>query len=285
MVPNAPIATWRPTQLTAEMITCSPSFTMGDRFVRDVPGFRQDPRGAARLSHLTKFAGQLWQEMLGGRLRDALEAVRYFPRWLASQRLGHNALVDGQPWMVFRAIDYLARYSRPWMSVFEFGIGGSSIYWSERVRNVVGVEHDERWTALVRQHLAQQGRENVQLHHVRPEPLAAGRSRDPSDPADCVSGHRDWTGLDFRRYVSVIDSYPDASFDIVVVDGRARPSCFKRALPKLRPGGLVVWDDTLRDHYRRAVSSAPDYLVPWVATGPKPYSRRFGETTIWQLRQ
>jgi predicted O-methyltransferase YrrM len=55
--------------------------------------------------------------------------------------------------------------------------------------------------------------------------------------------------MQFRSYVEAIDAYPDASFDLVVVDGRARPSCLRQAIPKLRPRGLLVLDNSDRDYY------------------------------------
>ena len=42
---------------------------------------------------------------------------------------------------------------------------------------------------------------------------------------------------------------PDASLDLVVVDGRARVECARRAMPKVKPGGLLLLDDTSRERY------------------------------------
>jgi predicted O-methyltransferase YrrM len=47
------------------------------------------------------------------------------------------------------------------------------------------------------------------------------------------------------------------SFDLVVVDGRARQSCLTHALPRLRGDGLVVFDNSARRRYRPAIAAAP----------------------------
>jgi predicted O-methyltransferase YrrM len=64
------------------------------------------------------------------------------------------------------------------------------------------------------------------------------------------------TGLDFSRYVAEIDDH-EGSFDLVVIDGRAREACLARALPRLAGGGLIVFDNTRRRRYRHAIAAAP----------------------------
>lgn len=45
------------------------------------------------------------------------------------------------------------------------------------------------------------------------------------------------------RYVRIIDEVSDESLDFVLVDGLARSWCALAAIPKLRPGGLLVIDN------------------------------------------
>ena len=40
----------------------------------------------------------------------------------------------------------------------------------------------------------------------------------------------------------------------VVVDGRQRAACLEQALPKLRPGGLILFDNSGRRRYRQAIA-------------------------------
>jgi len=45
-------------------------------------------------------------------------------------------------------------------------------------------------------------------------------------------------------YVSVAEAFDAASLDFILVDGHYRQACVLAGLPKLRPGGLLVIDDT-----------------------------------------
>ena len=62
--------------------------------------------------------------------------------------------------------------------------------------------------------------------------------------------------LDFSRYVEQIDVV-GGTFDLVVVDGRAREACLTAALPHLADNGLIVFDNSMRRRYRTAIASAP----------------------------
>jgi hypothetical protein len=63
----------------------------------------------------------------------------------------------------------------------------------------------------------------------------------------------------FAAYVAAIDAFPDGFFDLVVVDGRSRAACLDRAVPKIRPGGMLVLDDADRPEYADAIAELP----PW----------------------
>jgi predicted O-methyltransferase YrrM len=45
-------------------------------------------------------------------------------------------------------------------------------------------------------------------------------------------------------YVAQIAEYPDQHFDFCLVDGHYRQACILAAMPKLRPGGLLIVDDS-----------------------------------------
>jgi predicted O-methyltransferase YrrM len=59
----------------------------------------------------------------------------------------------------------------------------------------------------------------------------------------------DFKEFNFERYVKSIDTFENETFDMVVVDGRARPSCIKRAIPKIKSQGLLVLDNSDRKYY------------------------------------
>ena len=50
-------------------------------------------------------------------------------------------------------------------------------------------------------------------------------------------------------YAGEIAAYP-GQFDILVIDGRDRVNCIKNGIGALRPGGVVIWDNSDREEYR-----------------------------------
>jgi hypothetical protein len=206
---------------------------------------------------------------------DPLTFVRDFPSWLRSQH--RSALGSGDPWITFGARRALEKLVTRESRVFEYGAGGSTLFFARRAGLVVSVEHDPEWLQRVR--AAVEGHGNVEVILAQPEPIPSDALRvdvrryTSSDPR-----HKDqW----FRNYARTIDRFPDGFFDLIVVDGRARVGCLIHGLPKVRRGGWMLLDDSDRDIYaeaRLAVASWPPYRY----VGPKPYVPQFCETTIWQ---
>ena len=168
-----------------------------------------------------------------------------------------NPLDDQRPWITFSAIRFLDRFLSREMKVFEYGSGGSTLYFARRVGHLVSVEHDEDWLKKVREAMEVNGFENWTFHQIPPEDIVRQGDQTPSDADSYISSGKSSTGKSFRQYVSLIDGYPDEYFDIVFIDGRARPSCFKHAIGKVKRGGCILWDNTDRAHYRNAMGLAP----------------------------
>ena len=53
-------------------------------------------------------------------------------------------------------------------------------------------------------------------------------------------------------YAKKAGEFPRA-FDVVVIDGRDRVNCALHSAGALKPGGVIVWDDTLRDEYKEGI--------------------------------
>lgn len=199
---------------------------------------------------LAKYA-QHGSALAGALVRDPAQ-LRQIPRWARS--MGRTTMSAELPWLPFAVIDRLERELSPASSVFEFGGGGSTLWFARRVHRVVTVEHDPHWFPQLE--------------------AAVGTRRE----CTLIRGHAE---DDYADYVGAIDAFPDASFDAVVVDGRERVRCFERALPKVKPGGLLVLDDTMRARYRPAF----DLAAGWPCTtydGLTPTKNLPGVTTIWQ---
>ena len=152
------------------------------------------------------------------------------------------------PWWTFAATDWVDAFlrSRPAASTFEYGAGASTVWLARRCARVYSVEHDQRWAETVSRLVSPYA--NVTLAVVPPEPGPAAGSRYRSQKEG-------WRDVSFERYVRSIDVVP-GQFDLIVVDGRCRASCLEAAVPRLAPGGIVVFDNTLRRRYRSAIAAS-----------------------------
>src|SRR5207247_1055934 len=79
--------------------------------------------------------------------------------------------------------------------------------------------------------------------------FVGSRDIDPGRPEHYVSGNPLYGGYHFRQYACSIDAFPENHFDLVLIDGRARPSCARHSARHVRVGGWVVLDDAVRPHY------------------------------------
>jgi len=118
------------------------------------------------------------------------------------------------PWYTLPAIEYLSQLDWTDSDVFEYGCGNSTLWWSKRAKSVTSVEADEAWANRVKG-------------------LA---------PTNC-SIHLE---TEREKYAAHILNF--GGFDVVVVDGMdqdgARFRCTQRAIESLRPGGLIILDNS-----------------------------------------
>jgi predicted O-methyltransferase YrrM len=211
-----------------------------------------------------------------------LELVRQFPSWVKCLYSKSSPIESEIPWLTFGAIRVLKKLLDSRSVVFEYGCGGSTFFFADRAQKVVCVEHDPAWADLVLKRLSEKGIRNVDLVVKEPGEEHSLTVADPSDPDSYASSDEHFTGRSFREYVQVIDQYPDESFDIILIDGRARPSCFKHARKKLRPGGAIIWDNMERDYYWKSMGQLSSAYKMTDCPGPCPFLRHFTRTTIWQ---
>lgn len=215
-------------------------------------------------------------------------AMRYARRCIdLYERQQPDFLAEARPWMCFPAVERLDQFLTSESRVFEYGSGGSTIYFAQRVREVVSIEHEPSWYSRVRAELAHRQLANVRYDLLEPE-LDAGFKRDGiADPSAYVSDDEQYAGKTFKSYAQAIRSFPDNYFDLVVVDGRARPSCILNARDKVRLGGILLLDQSERPYYLETSSALLD-PARWSRTrymAPLPYSLHFTEATFFTKRQ
>jgi hypothetical protein len=199
------------------------------------------------------------------------ESFFYFPIWWKYKRRNLDPLDCDRPWITFKAKNHLDSLLNSDMTVFEYGSGSSTLYFSRRVAKIVSLENDKRWYAHLDVYLRSLKIRNVENHLIE-------------EIDDEISSIYKSSGKSFEKYVKFIDSFPDDSFDIVVVDGRARRACIKHALPKLRKSGYLIVDNSERKGYFEGNEILFDPLA-WKSisiAGPVPYVFEFSQTSFFQ---
>lgn len=154
------------------------------------------------------------------------------------------------PWWNRHAIRYFDAQLKPGDRVFEWGSGGSTAWLLSKGAQVISVEDDMEWVGKVRARCPEA--------EIRAIPgTETGKIREWYFQG--VPGERNRRYFD--DYIAAIDEFPDESFDVVIVDGMCRVDCFHRALPKVRPGGLVVVDDSDMPPFRSLRMSVPGWTT------------------------
>lgn len=139
--------------------------------------------------------------------------------------------VDGKgrplPWVTYPFIDFIGARLDKTMRVFEFGSGNSTLWYADRVKAVVSVEHDRFWYDKISHTMPA----NVSLNYQ-----AIGNDGEYAKSAANL----------------------ETEFDIVIVDGRDRVNCIKNALQALRSSGVIVVDDSEREAYTEGLEFLKD---------------------------
>lgn len=212
--------------------------------------------------------------------------IKQLRRWYNDKRSGDNTLSRELPWMTYDAIDFLSSICRSDSQVFEWGSGGSTLFFSRRCDHVTSIEHDKKWSGFLNDKLKELAIANVQYIEMPGEKVHDWSARDYRNPTDFISKDDMSNGIAYEAYVKAIDRFPKNHFDIVVVDGRARNSCIRRALPHVKTGGYLVVDNSDREYYLEGETELHD-PVRWEKTefqGPVFFQHAFGKTSFFKKK-
>lgn len=159
------------------------------------------------------------------------------------------------PWLTEKAIVFLEDFlkNNPNAVILEFGSGSSTLWFAKTTKNLYSVEHDANWYKLTKQKLE-------------------------SDP----KYHKVEYFLLKRPYYDICDNFPDEYFDLILVDGRNRKGCIAKALRILKPGGVLMLDNSERPYYKTVFSLMSGW--PSVITEQKVPDKEGFFFRGWQTR-
>jgi hypothetical protein len=159
-----------------------------------------------------------------------------------------DELGDPIPWMTYPAINYLKQIDFSDLSVFEYGCGSSTEFWSRRARKIVSVEHDQEWATRV----SAMALANVDII------FAAGTD-----------------------YIEACTR--ESPHDVIIIDGRWRYDCAMYCHKALSNSGMIILDNSerypvLTDHFRSCGFIQVDFI------GPGPVNKYIWSTSIFLSR-
>ena len=73
------------------------------------------------------------------------------------------------------------------MRVFEYGSGGSTLFWTFNVQEIVSVEHDTSWYSIMKNQFDEQGVQNLRYILAEPAEDRDFKVKDFEDPDDYIS--------------------------------------------------------------------------------------------------
>ncbi|MDF2456946.1 MAG: FkbM family methyltransferase [Cytophagaceae bacterium] len=144
--------------------------------------------------------------------------------WYKSYRSKKSIDKDNKsiPWLTYPFITFLEKRLNKDLDVFEYGSGDSTFWYAQRVKSVDAVEHHYQWY----QYVNSKKTDNTRIYHIA----------------------LDYSG----RYCKAIEM-TQKKYDVVIVDGRDRNKCLEEALKALKPGGVVILDNSERGKYKTGI--------------------------------
>lgn len=180
---------------------------------------------------------------------------RFAIRWIYSLKKDF-LLWKPSPWITYDSIEHLDLFLRgiSKAKIFEYGSGGSTLFWIKYGAKVVSIEHDPSWYNKINKQIDQ----NIELDYRLIKPEYQGEewsiNSDPAKPEDYATSDEKLRNYSFENYVKQVDNFPEEYFDLVVIDGRSRPACIRHCASKVRSEGLLLLDNSDRSYYLQNVS-------------------------------
>lgn len=207
---------------------------------------------------------------------------KYFFKW--KKLANSNSVKEQLPWINFMVIDFLEKNVTSTSKVFEYGGGGSTLFFLNKGAMVTTCEHNKEWFKILAEKIG--GNKKWEPFFVEPESSAEFNYEKTADPDKYFSTEKEFVGKSFKAYASSIDKYSDNYFDVVLVDGRARPSCMKHGITKLKSGGHLILDNSDRPYYTQYFAGVfkNDFEELINYSGPTPFCTWFNRTTVWRKK-
>lgn len=203
------------------------------------------------------------------------EHYKIYKLWKKINSSKKNLIDLELPWITvaakYRIDSYLEKIDNP--KIFEFGAGGSSLYFLKKNANLYSVEHDKIWFDQLNKLTKKTTKWTLKFI----PPSWSDKNTEYS------SEFKGYEKANFFDYVHSIDAHDENYFDIILVDGRSRLACLKHSKNKVKIGGLLILDNAERDRYfKEQVLTKQKFKLIFEHYGALIGSYQFVKTNIYQ---
>lgn len=163
------------------------------------------------------------------------------------------------PWYTYPAISYLKDIIRQDWKVFEYGGGYSTLFFKNKVKHLVTIEHDQEWgVKLLKQN------DSLDLHIIKehsgihPEAqkfidkfFNTFQQVETDNPT--YNFMHGLLNKEFAGYASMIFQAPPKFYDVVIIDGMARmlTTFLTVESNRLKEDGIIILDNSDRQQYNQ----------------------------------
>lgn len=181
--------------------------------------------------------------------------LKYIPKWLVSIFKWYSLIEKQIPWIPFKAKKWLNVNLKPQMVVFEYGSGGSTFFFSKRVKQITSIEHNKNYFNFIKKKIEKNNFININNYLIE----------------------------EMEQYVNYINKFPDHYFDLVYVDGKYRNQCIKESIKKIKAGGYLMLDNSELKKYRNGVELLKRYeRTDFIGMGPTVF--HIWQNSIWRFK-
>jgi hypothetical protein len=176
------------------------------------------------------------------------------------------------PWLSPAATLFFEKWLSNNHNMAEFGSGLSTVFFAKRVKEIVSIEHFDPWYEKVVAFFKDEKITNIDYRLIKENKSITEDNEMLKKVTQYSSDFNVKTS--FKDYYSALDDKPVEFFDVILVDGRARPECVFSSLEKLKSGGLMVLDNSERDRYKAIFNLLKDWSSYTTSNG-------LTDTTFW----
>lgn len=160
-------------------------------------------------------------------------------------------MTENLPHMDPESLSILSKYLSKEKNMFEWGSGYSTTHFSNKCKNLISVEHDIYWYKKVINEISKKEIKNVIPILSKPSSSDYGFYKNTSPRS---IAHYEWYHY-IRAPEHIKELYPNFTFDVVFIDGRARVECAQSIFNHLHEDSVVLihdfWKEGRLNAYRR----------------------------------